>query len=612
MSEASPHVEPAAPELRCPICSANAFVTFNKRKNARCSSCQAMERTRLLWLILERYGLFRPGLRVMHVAPELPLAKRFSELLGDRYYACDLDAARYKSTFTRIRPVDLCNDLVKLPSRSFDVIIHSHVLEHLRCDPEAVLTEFERILAPGGHHFLSVPVSGDTTREDLTDDPSPEERAMLFGQADHFRIFGKHDLPQLLKRVWGEGEEHLIEPLALFGATELERAAIPEEAWSGISSHAIFHRRRHGYVDVALRPGPAEASSDAGTPAVVLPTERPRLILHIGMPKAGTTSLQRWLASHREAALATGLDYWPIAENHSEAVFMAFADPDRIARGTMWFQRGAAPENDAESAERAFDAFVDGLDERTGFVSAEVLWTFPRRDVDRLAAHLRDRGITPLVLCWVRPPADYLTSTVQQRARGTLSIDDLGLDLHGTIHIQYRRLDAWLENFGREHMAVLPLGDDIVDQASGLLRGMGMEIAPASTARRQNPAISLLAAKALLALNARQGTGRKQSHAARQLRTTLQRIKGDEFRLPESLIKRSSRLFQREADYLHERFGIDKDWLLAQSTAVDDARFYSFSVDEVAALLEAVERVLGENAQAAVETGGEAEDDSDS
>ncbi len=36
------------------------------------------------------------------------------------------------------------------PSRCFDVIIHSHVLEHLRCDPEKVLGEFERILAPEG------------------------------------------------------------------------------------------------------------------------------------------------------------------------------------------------------------------------------------------------------------------------------------------------------------------------------------------------------------------------------------------------------------------------------------------------------------------------------
>jgi hypothetical protein len=475
-----------------------------------------------------------------------------------------------------------------------------------------VLSEFERILAPGGHHFLSVPVSGETTREDLSDEPTPEERAMLFGQADHFRIFGKSDLPALLKRVWGADEEHLIEPLALFGATELERAAIPEDAWSGISSHAIFHHQRSEYVDVAPPPGRTAPAGATSEPAPVPPRERPPLILHIGMPKAGTTSLQRWLASQRDAALAAGLDYWPIAENHSEAMFMAFADPSRIARGTMWFQRGAGLANDATTAEQAFDAFLDGLGGRTGFVSAEVLWTFPRRDVDRLAAHLRARGIAPLILCWVRPPADYLTSTAQQRARGSLSIGDLGLDLHGTILIQYRRLDAWIENFGRERMAVLPLAGDIVEQAAAMLRGFGIGIAAEGAVRRQNPAISLLAAKALLALNARGATAGRQTEAARRMRAVLQRIKGGEFRLPESLIKRSSRLFEREADYLHDRFGIDRSWLLAECAAVDDARFYSWSFEEVAALLHALEEAMAGNDQAAVETGGEAGDASES
>ena len=71
------HTEASLMQLRCPICNSAEFLAFNGRDNARCKSCQAMERTRLLWMILEKHNLFRPGLRVMHLAPELPIAKRY-------------------------------------------------------------------------------------------------------------------------------------------------------------------------------------------------------------------------------------------------------------------------------------------------------------------------------------------------------------------------------------------------------------------------------------------------------------------------------------------------------------------------------------------------------
>lgn len=230
------------PHLQCPICQSTAFLEFNSRANARCAQCLSVERTRLLWMVLEKLDLFRAGLRVLHMAPELGLAKRFAELSGDAYHACDVDPARYKSSFMTVRPLDLCVDLVKLPSRVFDLIIHTHVLEHVRCDVEAVLHEFERILAPGGHHFLCVPIRGEITREDLSDDLTPADRTRMFGQDDHYRIFGAKSLAEMLTRVWGDAP--LITPLDLFSKEALTMAAIPETGWSGYSGCSIFHRQR--------------------------------------------------------------------------------------------------------------------------------------------------------------------------------------------------------------------------------------------------------------------------------------------------------------------------------------------------------------------------------
>lgn len=575
-------------ELRCPICKSSNFLAFNGRDNARCASCQAMERTRLLWLILEKHDLFRPGLRVMHVAPELPLAKRYAELQGERYFACDVNAARYASTFTTIRAIDLCADLVKLPSRCFDLIIHSHVLEHLSCDPESVLGQFERILKPGGHHFLSVPVSGEETREDLSDELSDAERAMLFGQADHMRIFGRRDLPAMLDRVWGARERHHIEPSEFFTTEELERAAIPKEAWSGISSHTLFHHVRSATHAVRVAAGTASPSKADTVAQPAAPTKRPKLILHIGMPKAGTTSLQRWLAANRKAALAAGLDTWDAAENHSELMFMAFADPARIARGTMWFQRDPDSASDTGDALGEFDRFLGALGDRTGFVSAEVLWSFPVRDVTTLAEHLKARGVDALVLCWVRPPAEFMATATQQRLRSTLAVGDLGLDFQDKVLIRYRRLEAWTRNFGRDNVMVLPLSGNIVAQGRALLGGIGLDFTPVEGSERQlNPSVSLLAAKALLALNS---VGPEK--ISPRLRAVLQELKGGEFRLPESAIHRTAPLFRKEARYLAEQFALPEAWLLADATGIDDALFFRWDYTEVAALLRALNDAL--------------------
>jgi len=83
-------------------------------------------------------------------------------------------------------------DLVHTPFKdnSFDVIICSHVLEHI-LDDGAAMRELWRVLKPGGLGFLQSPL--DSSRAATFEDPqclTPEDRARTFGQADHVRIYG--------------------------------------------------------------------------------------------------------------------------------------------------------------------------------------------------------------------------------------------------------------------------------------------------------------------------------------------------------------------------------------------------------------------------------------
>ena len=98
----------------------------------------------------------------------------------------------YTTTDLNSPIADVKADICDLPfeNDSYDFIICNHVLEHIPDDTKA-MRELYRVLAPGGMAILQVPYenSRDTTFEDdtITD---PKERAIIFGQYDHVRVYG--------------------------------------------------------------------------------------------------------------------------------------------------------------------------------------------------------------------------------------------------------------------------------------------------------------------------------------------------------------------------------------------------------------------------------------
>lgn len=184
-------------KVQCPVCNGR-FRAFQPagvvaRANARCPQCGALERHRLQWLFLrDRTDLFTRVGRVLHVAPEPALARRLADLPAIDYVTADL-----------VGPgVDACIDITRMAfaDDSFDVILCSHVLEHIS-DDAAAMRDLLRVLKPGGWAMLQVPIEID--RELTLEDPlvtDPRERELLFGQADHVRIYGR-DYPRRLRQA---------------------------------------------------------------------------------------------------------------------------------------------------------------------------------------------------------------------------------------------------------------------------------------------------------------------------------------------------------------------------------------------------------------------------
>lgn len=155
-----------------------------QRENALSPSTLSLERHRLLWLYLkEKTDFFTAKKKVLHMAPEqcfLPLFRKQPNLT---YTTADL--------YSPIADVkaDICN--LPFDDNSFDVVFCNHVLEHITDDTKA-MQELYRVLKPSGMGIFQIPqdLSRTTTFEDdsITDQ---KERAKIFGQYDHVRVYGR-------------------------------------------------------------------------------------------------------------------------------------------------------------------------------------------------------------------------------------------------------------------------------------------------------------------------------------------------------------------------------------------------------------------------------------
>ena len=158
----------------------------NQRKNALSPSTLSLERHRLLWLYLQNETDFfssEKTQKVLHIAPEQCFLDIFKKQKNLDYLTSDLE-----SPIADVK-ADICN--LPFDDNSFDIIFCNHVLEHIPDDKKA-MQELYRVLKTNGMGIFQIPQ--DLSREKTFEDNSitdKKERAKIFGQYDHVRIYGR-------------------------------------------------------------------------------------------------------------------------------------------------------------------------------------------------------------------------------------------------------------------------------------------------------------------------------------------------------------------------------------------------------------------------------------
>jgi len=233
-------------EFRCPVCGValsafkpgavsyermlrehgyiyplDAIETFNVAAYS-CPSCDASDRERLYALYLDRAlaGDSTRRYRLLEFAPSLGLSRKLKRHPLVEHRSADL----YRNNVDD--RVDI-TDMRDYRDASFDIVLCSHVLEHVPDDRRA-MRELHRVLRPDGFAIVMVPlVHGvDETNEDPAID-TPALRWKYFGSDDHLRQYGQRDFAERLAAAGFNVERMEID---FFGAEAFRRAGIAADS----------------------------------------------------------------------------------------------------------------------------------------------------------------------------------------------------------------------------------------------------------------------------------------------------------------------------------------------------------------------------------------------
>lgn len=164
------------------------------REEYSCPDCGASDRDRLIISFLKKEGLkgAAEGTRVLQIAPTAIISG---------WITLHCPHIKYETTDLYMENVSYQSDIMNMEmisDETYDVIICSHVLEHVQDDRKA-LREMRRILKPEGKIIFLVPIDLDAAGIDEEWGLPEEENWRRFGQGDHCRMYDKKGLLQRLE-----------------------------------------------------------------------------------------------------------------------------------------------------------------------------------------------------------------------------------------------------------------------------------------------------------------------------------------------------------------------------------------------------------------------------
>lgn len=336
------------------------------------------------------------------------------------------------------------------------------------------------------------------------------------------------------------------------------------------------HRPGSGNFAQGQKPAPGRLLRHSGRQkrpvsemSSLYPENGKTLVIHIGMPKAGSTSIQAMLHSHRAALALEGVTVLPLGRNHSTVLSQICQQDDLDPPRAHVFDLADAGLLGADLAGlRAHVAQAAAGAAPLSLCSGERLFSFDRAAVQALQDLLAPHFQQIRILAYLREPVAWANSRVQQAVKSKRalrrrdardSLQERGLAEN--LVPNYRNLESYLAVFGPDRIDCRPFARSAFVQADLLAdfwHAVGRpDLIGRFDAPEQNASISQEAVILIDLVKALTRRYPRLSPLADRLRHRLRAVPGEPFRLPVVEQARVRAQAQAQLQWLHQEFGID-------------------------------------------------------
>ena len=280
-------------------------------------------------------------------------------------------------------------------------------------------------------------------------------------------------------------------------------------------------------------------------------------ILHVGMHKTGTTSIQKSLQD-----LDDDRFYYArvlTSPNHSVSVFSIFAEkPDSIHLRSIRVRKNMTVDQITAEAKSDLKASITAAGERTLVISGEGLIRLTEHELKKLREFLVRHGCSELeIRAYIRPPGSYLSSAVQQRIKAGYFKE---FQIERSLPNYRGKFEKFDQVFGAENVKLAKFDRTLLkngDVVEDFCERSGIAMSSVSV-QRMNDSVPRLAALLIYQYNQNCGAEQlpplKARHSLR-LAELLQDIDKTAFKLAPDVVARAIGQVKSDIEWMEQRLG---------------------------------------------------------
>jgi len=189
------------------------------------------------------------------------------------------------------------------------------------------------------------------------------------------------------------------------------------------------------------------------------PNYKKRLIIHIGMPKTGSTSLQSFLFDNSDELKELGIFYPKQLHHHNIKFYPIFLDnPFDFIHQRKFFSSDEIARKKHDEYKKDWINLFENNDYRDFIISSELLYLCTKKQISKIYKLIEGYFDDVKIICYIREPVSFLRSHIQQGIKAGLIVEEKPENLiikhsHACKYSKY--LINWLDIFKNHSIEVV-------------------------------------------------------------------------------------------------------------------------------------------------------------